>query len=69
MANGDQVHFRYDGAGTMKDGALQSMENKWSVIRGTGKLKGLKAQGTCKGKGTADGGLAFECEGEYTLPK
>ena len=36
---------------------------------GTGKLKGLKGQGTYKGKGNADGSITYEVEGEYTLPK
>jgi len=69
MANGDKIHYRYEGSATLKDGVPQSVENKWSAIRGAGKFKGIKAQGTCKGKGTADGGLTIECEGEYTLPK
>jgi hypothetical protein len=45
------------------------MRNKWQIAGGTAKLKGIKGQGTCTGKATPEGGLAFECQGEYTLPK
>lgn len=71
MANGDQVHYRYQGTATMKDGVLQSLEQKWNAIRGTGKLRGIKGEGSCKGTGPAnpDGTVSAECEGEYQLPK
>ena len=51
----------------MRDGEPQTMENKWQIVGGTAKLAGIKGQGTCKGTGTPDGGLAFECTGDYTL--
>jgi hypothetical protein len=43
------------------------MQNKWQIVGGTAKLKGIKGAGTCNGKGTPDGGLTFECAGDYTL--
>ena len=68
MANGDKAYVRYQGTSTYKDGAPQSAEGKWSFTGGTGKLKGLKGQGTTKGKAGADGSVTYEIEGEYQLP-
>ncbi len=69
MANGDKAYYRYDVTGTLKDGAPQTLEAKWSLVRGSGKLKGVKGKGTCKGKPSADGGVTWDCEGEYEMPK
>jgi hypothetical protein len=68
MANGHKYYVRYQGTSTMKDGAMQTTEGKWSFSGGTGKLKGLKGSGTYKGTGSADGGATFEVEGDYSLP-
>ncbi len=68
MENGDKAYVRFEGSATSKDGVVQSAEGKWRYVGGTGKLKGLKGQGTYKGKGSADGGITYEVEGEYTLP-
>ncbi len=67
LSNGDKVTYRYEGAGTVKDGKLASFEEKWTLLSGTGKLKGAKAQGTCKGSGNADGSSHVECQGEFHL--
>jgi hypothetical protein len=69
MANGDKAHYRYQGTGTLKDGMIQSEEGTWTFIRGTGKLKGIKAKGTYKGKANPDGTITYEIEGEYEAPK
>ncbi len=69
MANGDKAHYRYEGTATFKDGVTQSVENKWKLVGGTGDLKGIKGKGTCKGKGSADGSITYQCKGEYELPK
>ena len=68
MASGDKAYVAFQGAGTMKAGAPDTAEGKWHFTRGDGKLKGLKGEGTYKGKGGADG-ITYEVEGEYTLPK
>ena len=68
MANGDKVYYRYEGTATLKDGVPQSVEQKWTLVRGTGKLKGIKGKGTYKGKGGPEG-ITYEIEGEYELPK
>ena len=69
MANGDKAHYRYESTSTTKNGQIQINEHKWQLVEGTGKLKGVKGHGTCKGSGTTDGGVTYECEGEYTSPK
>lgn len=68
MANGDKVFYPYQGTATLKEGVIESAEDKWTLV-GTGKLKGVKGHGSCKGKGNPDGGVTWECEGEYQLPK
>ncbi len=69
MADGDIVHYSYWGTTALKDGVPVSAEHKWSIIRGTGKLTGIKGQGTCKGKAGEDGSMTWQCEGEYKLPR
>ena len=69
LANGDKIHYTYEGTATMKDGALESAKNTWSSTSATGSLKGIKASGTCTARGTPDGGASFECSGEYKLSK
>jgi len=63
--NGDKLHYAYSGKGTLKDGQFQTGTDKWSMIGGTGKFKGGKGEGTCKGKGNADGTATWDCEGTY----
>jgi hypothetical protein len=67
MANGDSIHYSYEGTANMKNGQFVSGNDKWTVIRGTGKFAGIKASGTCKGTGNPDGGVAWTCDGTYTL--
>jgi len=69
MANGDKAYYRYQGTATLKDGVTQTEEGTWSLIGGTGKLKGAKGKGTYKSKAGADGTMTYEVEGEYELPK
>jgi hypothetical protein len=69
LANGDKLHVSYEGTATMEKGQLQSASNAWSITNGTGKLKGAKGKGTCKGKGNQDGSSVYDCAGEYTLAK
>lgn len=69
LANGDKGRYSFEGSGTLKDGNFQTAESKWRLVSGTGKLKGAKAQGTCKGTGAPDGSVTYECSGEYTFAK
>ncbi len=67
MENGDKGEYSFQGTATMKDGAIQTAQDTWTLVRGTGKLKGAKGKGTCKGTGAADGSITWECMGQYTL--
>jgi len=68
MAGGDKFNVRFQEVSTLKDGAPQTVEGKWTFAGGTGKLKGITGQGTHKAKAAPDG-VIVEVEGEYTLPK
>ena len=68
MENGDKNLYKYEFSGTTKDGAFESGTNKWSLIEGGGKMKGGKANGTCKAKGNHDQSTAFDCMGTYSPP-
>ena len=67
MENGDKGEYSFRGTATMKDGAIQTAQDAWTLVRGTGKLKGAKGKGTYKGTGAADGSITWDCKGEYTL--
>ena len=69
LANGDKVHVTYTFEGTSKDKVFQMGSNKWTFVSGTGMMQGAKGSGTCKAKGTPDGGAEFECTGTHTLAK
>jgi hypothetical protein len=69
MANGDKIHFTYQITGTMKDGKFETGSDKFQATSGTGKFKGIKASGSCTGKGNADGGASWACTGTYTISK
>lgn len=68
MTNGDKGIYHYELTSATKDGQIKLTAHKWQLVGGTGKLKGVKGQGTCTGSGTADS-MTYECEGEYTSPK
>jgi hypothetical protein len=59
--SGDKLFYSYHTTAVMKDGALVSGSNTYSIIGGTGKMKGVHGSGSCKLKGTADGGVAYNC--------
>ena len=66
MENGDKNVYKYEFSGTMKNGAFESGTNKWSLIEGGGKMKGGKANGTCKANANPDQSTSFDCMGTYT---
>ena len=66
MENGDKNVYKYEFSSTMKDGAFEYGTNKWSLIEDGGKMKGGKANGTCKAKANPDQGTSFDCMGTYT---
>jgi hypothetical protein len=68
LANGDKVFYSYNQTATLKNNMPQPTKGKWTITSGTGKAKGIKGSGTCSITPAADGSVAFECQGEYTLP-
>jgi hypothetical protein len=68
FTNGDRLYGRTTGT---RDQKTLTSSGKWTYILGTGKLRGIKGDGTytCKRKSAEpDAGYTCESEGEYTLP-
>jgi len=63
--NGDKVHYMYEGS-TSTD-TTKPVANKWKIVGGTGKYKGIKGSGGCSGKANADGSNDLECTGTYSM--
>jgi hypothetical protein len=68
MDNGDKFTVRFTGTGTMNKDNTGAFEGKWTIVSGTGKLKGVKGSGTYKGTAGADGTSDVQVEGDYTAP-
>ncbi len=69
LASGDKLYVNYQASGVTNNGQLQSVTSEWTITNGTGKFKGAKGKGSCKGKGNPDGSATYDCMGEYTLAK
>ncbi len=68
LANGEKVYYKYEASSVVdKDGVVQSWQNHWVITGGSARLKGIKGEGTCTGKGGSDRSLEFDCTGDYTL--
>jgi hypothetical protein len=65
MDDGDKVNYMYEGS-TSTD-ITKPAANKWKIVGGTGKHKGIKGSGTCSGKLNADGSGDWECTGTYAM--
>ncbi len=65
MENGDKVFYTYDGSGSMD--MTKPAANKWKIVGGTGKYKGIKGSGSCSGKVNADESNDLVCKGAYTI--
>ena len=68
LASGDKVFYNYHGTQTTKDGVMDGT-NTWTLGGGTGKFKGVKGEGGCKGKGNPDGSSTWNCDGTYSVGK
>lgn len=66
MAGGDTVHYSYQGTTTFQDEKPQSVAWTWNIVEGTGKLRGLIGQGSCKGSWPG-GTYRWSCIGAYQL--
>jgi hypothetical protein len=67
LASGDKVFYDYHGTQTSKDGKMEAGTNTWTLGGGTGKFKGVKGEGGCKGKGNSDGSSTWNCNGTYSV--
>lgn len=67
--NGDKAFYRYQGTAKLKDGAVESGKDNWTVLGGTGKMKGATGKGTCTETGGAGGSVTWHCEGNITVSK
>jgi hypothetical protein len=67
MDNGDKLYDTYEGSASTD--MTKSFSNKWKILSGTGKYKGIKGSGTCSGKFNADGSIDITCIGTYSLGK
>ncbi|HUJ94592.1 MAG TPA: hypothetical protein VLW84_04945 [Terriglobales bacterium] len=63
--DGDKVYYTYEGTGWPD--TAKPVTNKWKIVGGTGKNKGIKGAGSCAGKLNADGSTDLECTGTYSM--
>lgn len=69
LENGDMITYDYQFTTTMNGKIAQAASNTWTMASGTGKAKGIKGSGSCKGKGNADASLSLDCMGTYTAAR
>jgi len=72
LANGDKFYASTHGSDKYKsEGNVQSSNGWWNFEGGTGKLKGLKGEGTYRGRPdpTDPTSLIFEVTGQYEVAK
>ncbi len=65
--SGDKVNYTYEGSASTD--ITKPAANKWKIVGGTGKLKGVSGSGTCAGKLSADGSGDWTCTGTYAMGK
>jgi hypothetical protein len=63
--SGDKVNYTYEGSGSAD--VTKPVANKWKIVGGTGKHKGIKGSGSCSGKVNADGSDDITCTGTYSM--
>jgi len=68
LQSGDKIALPYRGSGTSTDKNETQSKGTFNLSEGTGKLKGIKGNGTfsCKSAGE---GVSCDVEGEYQLSK
>jgi hypothetical protein len=67
MDNGDKVYYTYEGSASTD--ITKPFSEKWKILSGTGKYKGIKGSGTCSVKLNADGSGDMGCTGTYSMGK
>lgn len=58
--SGDVVYYTYERSGAPTD---KKLLDKWKIVSGTGKHKGVKGSGTCSGTVNDDGSSDWDCTG------
>lgn len=67
LDSGDKVYYTYEG--TEPTDPKKPLSDKWKIVSGTGKQKGIKGSGTCTGKQNEDGSSDWTCTGTSTMGK
>ena len=67
MDNGDKVYYTYEES--RPTDIIKPASNKWKILSGNGKYKGIEGSGTCSGKLNADGSADWACTGTYSTGK
>ena len=60
MDGGDMIYYTYEASGAPD---AKKLANKWKIVSGTGKHKGIKGSGTCSGMRNDDQSSDWECTG------
>lgn len=63
-ASGDKFSYRIVGEQVLDHGKTVSEHGRWTIVSGTGKLKGVHGKGTYTGK-LQGKSMVFNMEGEY----
>ncbi len=63
--DGDKVFYKYEGSASTD--ITKPAANKWKIVSGSGKYKGIKGSGSCAGKVNPDNSLDWECTGTYSM--
>lgn len=63
-ASGDKFSYRIIGTQVLDHGKTVSEHGHWTIVSGTGKLKGIHGKGTYTGK-LQGASMVFNLEGEY----
>jgi hypothetical protein len=66
-ASGDKFSYRILGTQALERGKTVSESGRWTIVSGTGKLKGLQGEGKYSGK-LLGGNMVFQLAGEYHFP-
>jgi hypothetical protein len=67
MDNGDMVYYTYETSAP--NDIKKPASNKWKIVSGTGKHKGIKGSGTCSGTRHDDGSSDWVCTGTSEMGK
>jgi len=67
MDNGDKVFYTYEG--TAPADMAKPVSNRWKIVNGTGKYKGIKGSGSCSGMRQKDMTVDYTCAGTYSIGK